>query len=189
MNEEMVEQFIDYSKKCYMRDFVSSTSGNISIRDKDGILIKASGTCFGELDKSDVVFVNKNGNYKGDKKPSKEYGFHKGVYEIRDDINAIIHVHPPYSIALASKYDELPLTTVSAQKNFSRIPIVDLADPGSDELKAMVVDAYADLDIIAIVLRDHGVVVGAKDLKTAYYKVDLLEQNSKIKVIKETINN
>lgn len=181
-------ELIKISRRCYNRGYVSSTSGNISVKKQDagGIYIKASGTCFGDLQLEDIVEVEWDGSYKG-KKPSKETGFHMGIYKMREEVNAVVHIHSPYCIALSLKYEKMPLSTVSAEKNFTEVPLIPTCDPGSDDLQQYVLEKFGNKDIIAAVLKGHGVVTVGKNLKEAFYKADLLEHNAKITFIKNSL--
>jgi len=186
--DRLKNELIKISRRCYDRGYVSSTSGNISVKKSDeaGIYIKASGTCFGDLEQEDIVEVDWDGSYKG-KKPSKETGFHMGIYKMREDVNAVVHIHSPYCIALSLKYEKMPLSTVSAEKSFAEVPLIPVCGPGSDNLQKYVLEKFSDKNIIAAVLKGHGIVTVGKNLKEAFYKADLLEHNAKITFIKNSL--
>ena len=151
-----------------------ATSGNISLRVKEGILVSASGTCLGDLKQDDIVLTDFNGNLiNGNKKPSSEKIMHSEIYMKRDDINAIIHSHCPMITAFAVAGCEInkPILPDFVYK-FDKIPLVPYYCPSSIDLATAVGEFFEKYD--AVLLKNHGVVVGAEDLKTAFYGIELI---------------
>lgn len=178
-----VEQVIEYGRKCSERGYAPGTCGNISVlaEDKSGFYIKASGVSCADLRKNDVIFVDMGGNHNSSKrKPSMETRFHHEIYKQREDVGAVIHLHPPHSIAVSLAYNAFPVTTVSAKKFFSRIPLIAAADPGSDELKDLVSQCFSDSEVRGAVLKEHGIVTVGKDISEAFYLAELLEHDSEV---------
>ena len=90
----MKNEIIKYGKKLGDKNMSPATSGNISVRCGENILITASGTCLSDLAEDEIVLIDKNSNIlEGGKKPSSEKNLHIAVYNLRPDINAIIHCH------------------------------------------------------------------------------------------------
>jgi len=77
------------------------TSGNLSIRIKDGFLITPSGIPYKLLKVEDICFVPFTGGYYGKYGPSSEWRFHKDIYLKKPDANAILHAHSTHCIALS----------------------------------------------------------------------------------------
>ncbi len=173
-NNSPVNEIIQWSKRLYDKGMSPGTSGNISIRTKDGILISASGCSLGDITKDDLVLIDYNGNLiKGTKKPSGEKIMHTEIYTLRDDIDAIIHCHCPLISAFAVagvpiKKPILPDFVVL----FNDVPVVPYYCPSSIELAQETGKAFKRRS--AVLLKNHGVVVGATDLKTAFYKLEIL---------------
>ena len=71
------------------------TWGNISCRINDKqFVITPSGMAYDVLTPDDIVLVNiADLSYEGDVKPSSEKGIHASCYELRPDINFVIHTH------------------------------------------------------------------------------------------------
>ena len=157
-----------------------ATSGNISARFGENILITASGTCLADLCDEDIVLIDQNSNVlNGSKKPSSEKNLHKAIYEIRPDINAIIHCHSPYASAFAVSH--IPLSKPIISENvfyFGEIPVAEYALPGSDKLVENTAKYFAKHD--AVLLANHGIVIGAGDLKNAYYLMETAETYAQI---------
>lgn len=178
--DEIKSLIIKYGKKLYEKNMSPATSGNISARYEENALITASGTCLGDLEKEDIVLIDKNSKViEGEKKASSEKNLHNKIYELRPDINAIIHCHSPYTSAFAVCH--IPLSKPIISENvfyFGEIPVADYALPGSEQL----VDNTAKyfLQHNAVLLANHGIIIGAKNLKEAYYLTETAETFAQI---------
>ena len=84
------------------------TSGNLSIRYKDGLLITPSGVPYEQLKHSDIVFLQMDGSYKHDLPPSSEWRFHRDIMLNRPEVNAIVHAHSTYCTAIAIQGMDIP---------------------------------------------------------------------------------
>lgn len=178
--DEIKSLIIKYGKKLYEKNMSPATSGNISVRYEENALITASGTCLGDLEKEDIVLIDKNSKViEGEKKASSEKNLHNKIYELRPDINAIIHCHSPYTSAFAVCH--IPLSKPIISENvfyFGEIPVADYALPGSEQL----VDNTAKyfLQHNAVLLANHGIIIAAKNLKEAYYLTETAETFAQI---------
>ena len=95
-----------------------------------------------DVHEDDFVFVDWEGKHSSGQKPSKEISFHKGIYQVRAEINSVVHLHSPFCIALSLAGEQFPLVTVSAKKIIGNAPLVPAADPGSPELAHAVTAAF-----------------------------------------------
>ena len=108
--QDLKNEIIEYGKLSGIKNFTPGYSGNISARYGDKILITASGTSNGYLSDEDLVVMDFNGNLvDGDKKPSSEKMLHVQFYKQREDVNYIIHVHPPFLSAFATGHSPISL--------------------------------------------------------------------------------
>lgn len=188
---ELRQEFIAISKLLYARNMVPGTSGNISARvpGTDTALIKGTERSFGDLEPEDVLLVDFAGNVlEGRGKPSKEAGFHLPLYQRRPDIGAIIHVHPPYATAWACVGRPFPLVTITAELKIGPMPLIGRAKPGSPELANMVLEAYANPAVRAVLLQDHGIIAVGPNLRGAYYLADLIEDTARVATLARLIN-
>jgi L-fuculose-phosphate aldolase len=84
------------------------TSGNISARFGDGILITPSGIPYRELAPDDIAFMTFDGAWRGPLPPSSEWRFHLDIMRARPEVGAIVHAHPTYSTVLAIRRMDIP---------------------------------------------------------------------------------
>ena len=112
-----MEELIEISHLCYERNLVSAAGGNVSVRAGAGLLITASGVSLRDVCAEDIIYCSMSGELlvcREGLKPSKETPFHLNVYRSRENVNAVIHVHPDYSTLWSLEGTELPLYTASA---------------------------------------------------------------------------
>ena len=177
---EIKNQIILYGKKLGEKNMSPATSGNISVRCGDNVLITGSGTCLSDLSPEEIVLIDKDANLiEGAIKPSSEKKLHTAIYAIRPDINAIIHCHAPYTSAFA--VCRLPLSKPIISENvfyFGEIPVAPYALTGTEKLVENTVKFFALYT--AVLLANHGIILGAKDIKNAYYLMETAETYAQI---------
>ena len=161
-----------WSKRIYQKGMSPATSGNISVRTDKGILISSSGVCLNDLDEADVVLIDFDGNLlEGDKKPSSEKILHAQIYDLRDDVNAIIHSHCQYITAFACSDTtiEVPILPEFIFY-FDKIPKAPSGLPSSMQLAIDTAECFKKSDVV--LMQNHGVVCGANTLQQCFYLLE-----------------
>ena len=177
---DLIKQICDVGKECGIKNFTPGYSGNISARFEDGMLITVSGSANGYLTKEDIVYTGFDGVSKEEgKKPSSEKFLHSAIYQMREDIDFIIHVHPPFLSSFASSNCDL-MAPIMAENvfYFGGIPLAEYALPSSMELVNNTVKYFNEYD--AVLMANHGFVIGSKTLKDAYLKLELAESYAQV---------
>ena len=146
------------------------TSGNLSVRSGDGMLITPSGVPYDELCAEDIVYVEDRAGappeYNGPHKPSSEWRIHRDVYRARPDALAILHAHPVHSTALACLRRPLPAFHYMVAAAGGRdIRCAPYATFGSQELSDQVLEALEGRR--ACLMANHGLLCLATDLARA----------------------
>lgn len=163
--------------RIYRSGMTTTSGGNISMRDDNGdIWVTPSAIDKGTLTPKDIVCVKKDGTILGPHKPSSEYPFHKAIYETRPEIKAIIHAHPPGLVAF-SIARQIPNTNIIPQAKdiCGEIGYAPYACPGSQELGEKIADVFKNRKYKAVILENHGVVLGGTDMMDAYQRFETLE--------------
>jgi len=162
--------------RIYNRGLTTTSGGNISTIDSENnIWITPSGIDKGSLTAKDIICVKSDGSIIGNYKPSSEFPFHKAIYEARPDVKAIIHAHPPALVSF-SIVREIPNTNIISQAKqiCGDIGYAKYELPGSEmlgkEIAAEFVKGYN-----AVIMENHGTVVGGKDLADAFQRFETLE--------------
>lgn len=178
--KQFKEEIIKYGEIIDRKNFSPGNSGNISIRYNDKILITSSGSSNGSLSCDDLVLIDFDGNLvEGEQKASSEKMMHVEFYKKRRDINAIIHVHPPFLSSFAAAGIALDEPVMAENVfYFGKIPLAKYALPSSKQLvdcTAKYFDKYN-----AVLMANHGFVVGDVDIKQAYLKLELAESYAQV---------
>lgn len=170
------EELVRTMERIYRYHMTTTSGGNLSIRDPNGtIWITPSRVDKGRLQATDTVCVDANGKVEGLHPPSSEFPFHREIYRCRPDIGAIVHAHPGALVAF-SICRQIPDTRVQthAHEVCGRIAYAPYACPGSEELGRNIADVFAS-GADCVMLENHGVVIGGRDLHEAFQRFETLE--------------
>ncbi len=142
------------------------TSGNVSARIPDGMLITPSGMPYDRTAPEDIVRLDRDGNYEGRRLPSTEWRFHYDIMRERPDINAIVHNHAMHCTVLACLRMEIPaFHYMIAVAGGDSIRVAPYARFGTQELSDNALAALADRR--ACLLANHGMIALGTDLEKA----------------------
>lgn len=180
---------VDVSKRLYDRGLVAGAGGNVSARApmSEEIFITPSGLCKGYLKPSQIVKVDLSGNVlKGNLRPTSEMSMHNEIYKIRNDVNAIVHAHPPVSTGfscanLTLDYSFYPEVIVM----LGEIPLVEYVTPTTKDLGSVVTKYLKGHN--AFLLRSHGPVTTGSNLEQAYQRMELLEDFAKVFLVSKLL--
>ena len=178
--KKIVKELIKCGKLAGKKNFTPGMSGNISARYGENIIITTSGSANGYLDEEDFVVIDFDGKpVNSDKKPSSEKMLHVEFYKMRSDINYILHVHAPYLSSFASANQALKEPIMAENVfYFGYIPLAEYGLPGSRDLVEKTSKFFKDFD--AVLMANHGFIVGGKTLKEAYLKLELAESYAQV---------
>lgn len=162
--------------KIYRSGMTTTSGGNISVIDDNGdVWVTPSAIDKGTLRPTDMICVKKDGTIEGRHTPSSEYPFHIAIYKSRPEIKAVIHAHPPALVSF-SIVRQIPDTNVIPQaKNIcGPIGYAPYALPGSEDLGKVIAREF-DEGYNAVIMENHGTVVGGSDLADAFQRFETLE--------------
>jgi L-fuculose-phosphate aldolase len=86
------------------------TSGNVSVRFGERMLISPSAMAYEEMrpEQVAVMRLEGDGEWEGPCPPSTEWRFHRDILRERAEVGAVVHAHPPFCTALAMARREIP---------------------------------------------------------------------------------
>ena len=170
------DQIILMIDRIYSSGLTTTSGGNLSIIDEDAdVWITPSAVDKGSLKPRDVMCIRKNGDVHGPHKPSSELPFHQAIYKVRPDIKAVVHAHPPALVSF-SIVRKRPDTRVIPQASRICGPIgyAKYRIPGS-EILGEEIAAEFEKGFNAVIMENHGIVVGGTDLIDAFQRFEALE--------------
>ena len=160
----------------YSHAMTTTSGGNMSLADSLGnIWITPSGTDKGSLKPDEVVCVAPDGFFEGPLKPSMEYPLHRAVYNARPEIRALIHAHPPMLTSFSIVHRVPDTSIAGAWREACRtIGYAGYATPGSSAMADNVASEFMK-GHNAVIMENHAVVTGGKDMAEALARLEALE--------------
>jgi len=174
---DIKQQLTHYGKLLHDEKLVIGCGGNISARGEKGIIIKKRGICMSTASKDDYLEVDCDKIDDFSNEVSTEAPFHIACYNTKNCINAVIHVHAPYSVACGYMTDKI-------EKNISYefehtvmtdAVTIDFIEPGSNAL-AQEISKELNEGCNALLLKKHGSVCVGKTLEEAFLRSLALER-------------
>ena len=167
----------------FERGLTAGSSGNISVRVEGGWLMTPTNASLGRLDPARLSKLDPDGRLISGDPPTKESFLHRVMYEERRDTGAVVHLHSTHSVAVSclaeiDPADVLPPITAYYVMRVGRLPLVPYFRPG-DLALAEAVRGFAGKHH-AVLLANHGPVVGGANLDAAVNAIEELEETAKL---------
>lgn len=181
--QELRQRIVQHGRSIFQRGLTAGSSGNISVRLPDGMLITPTNSCLGRLEPDEIARLDSVGNLISGKPPSKEAFLHSAYYSSRSNEQAVVHLHSTYSVAVSclgdiDPDDVIPPITAYFVMRVGRLPLVPYFAPGDMELAAAVQKAAKTAR--GALLANHGPVIGGKDIDSAVNAIEELEETAKL---------
>ena len=186
MNEEsrLREELCRIGRRLYERHLTSGAGGSISARtSKNEVLIKPSGFSLADMVPEHIVKMNLKGEIlEGKYPPSTDAPWHLIIYEMRPDVNAIVHAHPPICGGFACAGISLDIPTFTEVIiQIGRIPFMDYATPTTMDYARKVAESLRDVN--ALLMKNHGIITLGANLEQAFQRAELLEDFARMVLI------
>lgn len=166
-------ELVATARRMYSEGLVVGTSGNVSVRVGDHVLITPTGVPYGELGDDDLVAVDMNGGQThGTLRPTSELPMHLAVYG-STDARAVVHTHAVHATAVSTLVPELPTVHYATAALGGPVRVAPYALYGTAELAAGMLRALAGRS--ACLLQNHGTVAHGAGLAQAYDRTAQLE--------------
>ena len=184
MNENRLrEDIAELGRSIYERGLTHGSTGNISARCEDGWLLTPTGSSLGRLDPARISKLDWNGTLLSGDPPSKENFLHLAMYRERPQNGAVVHLHATHSVAVSvladtNPEDALPPLTAYYVMRIGTLPMVPYHAPG-DMALAEAVRRLASRHH-ALLLANHGPVVGGSTLAAAADAIEELEATARL---------
>ncbi|MFE9016532.1 class II aldolase/adducin family protein [Streptomyces cyaneofuscatus] len=152
---------------------VVGTSGNVSARVGDLVLVTPSGVPYDRLGPGDAVGVGLDGRQVlGELKPTSELPLHLAVYA-ETDAAAVVHTHAVHATAVSTLVTEVPLVHYAAAILGGPVRTAAYARYGTPELADAMLTALRGRT--GCLLANHGTVTYGSTLDQAYERTAQLE--------------
>ncbi len=176
------QELVQYGKKILQKGLVAGPGGNLSARLGNCMLISPSGFAFDELQPGDYVKVSlEDGQVLSGGKPSSEILMHWFIYLERQDVEVVVHTHPPFTLGVIGGGGIIQPMFPDFVAYLSRVALLDYVTPCTEDLAQAVRGAVRDAD--ALLLRNHGLITVGSTFKEAYYRTEIMEEAARITAI------
>ena len=167
-DREKRQSIIDACLRMNVLGINQGTSGNISLRHGDGMLVTPTSTPYEAMEPEQIVYMHLDGNHDPAQRPSSEWRFHRDILKARPEVQAIVHAHPPYSTMLAIMGMEIPpVHYMVAVAGGDTIRCAPYATFGTQELSEHAVRALEGR--MACLLAHHGMIAVGPSLPKAMW--------------------
>jgi len=179
------------AKSLFDRGLTPGSSGNISARLDDGLLVTPTNACLGFLEPERLSKLDAAGRHVSGDAPTKETPLHLAFYEARPTARAVVHLHSTFATLLScladvDPDDAIPPITPYVVMRVGRVAMAPYSRPG--DAAAMPSIAERARGHAALLLANHGPVVAGPSLEAAVFAIEELEETAKLVVLSAGMN-
>jgi L-ribulose-5-phosphate 4-epimerase len=175
------KQIVETARALVQKGFLMATGGNLSLRipGRDAFAITPSNYDYMKMTPDDICVLDFDLTVtEGHLKPSVESAMHGAVYQVRGDVNAIVHTHQAYASALTLIKAPIPALFDEQARFLGRsVDIIPYAPSGTGFLKSTVAKHVKNKNN-AFMMQNHGALVFGHDMERAVHNVEILEKCS-----------
>jgi L-fuculose-phosphate aldolase len=167
---------------------VAANDGNISVRlGADRILATPTGVSKGMMEPEDLIICDLDGTkIEGARERTSEIMMHTTIYQMRPDVRAVVHAHPPVATGFAVAGRPLNLALLpEVIIGLGCIPLADYGLPGTPELSEALKPFIPTYD--ALLMANHGAVCYADDLMKAFFRMETVEHFARVSLVAELL--
>ena len=177
IDRELMRVFREIGEDIFRSGLTSSHGGNMSVRERDRIVITRRGSMLGRLGDDDLVETGME-PCSSDERCSREIVVHRAIYAATD-AQAIVHAHPLRTIARSFDADVIVPADSEGLYVLGEVPVVSSASTiASAEAGEVLARALATAPVA--VLRTHGPFATGSTLEEAFMHVSVLEASATV---------
>jgi L-fuculose-phosphate aldolase len=185
---DLRSQIVEIGRLAYQKGWVAANDGNISVRlGPNRILSTPTGVSKGMMSPEDLIICDCDGNkLEGVRDRTSEILMHTTIYQMRPDVQAIVHAHPPVATGFAVAGRPLNLALLpEVIVGLGSIPLAGYGLPGTPELSEALKPFIGSYD--ALLMANHGVVCYADELMKAFFRMETVEHFARITLVAEML--
>lgn len=180
---ELRQEICEIGRRIWTRGYVAANDGNITVRLNDEYLLATpTGVSKGFMTPDMIIKVDMHGNkVSGELQPSSEIKMHLAVYEMRPDVQSVVHAHPPTATGFAVA--GIPIAKPIMPEvviSLGWVPVARYGTPSTEELPDSLREHLGSHD--AVLLENHGALTVGHCLSNAYFKMETIELAAQISI-------
>ena len=183
MMDTLRTALVECARRAYAGKLFSGTSGNLSVRTGDGMLITPTSVRYETLRPEDIVHLGLDGTVlEGSLAPSSEWRMHAEIYSRFPEIKAVVHTHSPCATAFAAAGKPIPACLIEMRFFLGGdVPCAAYAAPGTREVGIRCCEALPGRG--GCLMANHGALAVGKDLDEALLRAEYIEDAAKITLL------
>ena len=192
--KKQIEELTEASIRASKLGYVASHGGNLSYRvDDDVVLITPTKVAKRRVDFDSVCIIRMNGEVlyaKEGQKPTGETPLHTHVFDMRHDIKAIVHAHPPVLTGFAIAHNDELSKAILPEPILELGPVLSTPykEPLTDKL-ANAIDKVIDKTNVFL-MENHGVsVMSYEGIERALDLLEMLEGMAQSVLVAKQLGN
>jgi L-fuculose-phosphate aldolase len=185
---EYREVICEIGRLVFQKGWVAANDGNISIKlSSDRLLATPTGICKGMMKPDDLIICDLAGNkVEGKRDRTTEILMHTTIYELRPDVKAVVHAHPPVATGFAVAGRPLNQALLpEVVIGLGCVPLAEYGLPGTPELTEPLKRYIPTYD--ALLMANHGAVCYGDEVYKAYFKMETVEHFARIALVAELL--
>lgn len=176
---EQKKIIVETAQALVQKGYLMATGGNLSLRipSQDAFAITPSNYDYFKMTPEDICVLDLNMTaIDGHLQPSVESAMHGAIYQVRPDVNAVIHTHQAYVSALTLIKAPIPALFDEQARFLGRsVDIIPYAPSGTGMLRNTVAKHIKNHNN-AFMMQNHGALVFGHDMERAVHNVEILEK-------------
>jgi L-fuculose-phosphate aldolase len=185
---EYRQDIVDIGRYVWQKGWIAANDGNITVRlDQGRILCTPTGVCKGLMHPDDLIIMDMQGRkLEGRLQGTSEIAMHLAVYNLRPDVGAVVHAHPPVATGFAAAGRALNLALLpEVIISLGCVPLAGYGLPGTPELLEPMLPLIPKYD--ALMMGNHGAVCYGEDVYKAYFRMETVEHFARITLVAELL--
>jgi ribulose-5-phosphate 4-epimerase/fuculose-1-phosphate aldolase len=179
--DSIKQHIVDTAQRLTQKGYLMATGGNLSIRvaGHSAFAITPSNFDYMKMTPADICVLDfELKMLEGARKPSVESAMHAAIYQVRPDVNAVVHTHQVYASTLALINASIPALFDEQTRFLGRsVNIIPYAPSGTGLLKNRIARHVRDRNN-AYIMQNHGALCFGPDVERAEHNVEILEKCS-----------
>jgi L-fuculose-phosphate aldolase len=179
------DELVATARRTVADGLVVGTSGNVSVRVGDTVLVTPTGVPYDRLRPEDAVGVDLEGRQVlGSLVPTSELPMHLAIHRATD-ARAVVHTHAAHATAVSALVPELPLIHYMAGALGGPVRVAPYATYGTPELAENMLQALTGRT--ACLLQNHGTIAYGASLSQAFDRTAQLEWMSRVWLLASSV--
>jgi len=179
--DSIKKQVVETAQSLTRKGYLMATGGNLSMRvlGQNVFAITPSNYDYMKMRPEDVCILDFELTLlEGRLKPSVESAMHGAIYQVRMDVNAVVHTHQVYASALSLIKAPIPALFDEQARFLGRtVEIIPYAPSGTGFLRDTIAKHVKNHNN-AFLMQNHGALCLGQDVERAVHNVEILEKCS-----------